>query len=69
MQQVLLALEFCHKKHIAHRTITIDNVMLTWKDGMPIVKLIDFSQAMIFGCSSPRSIPKDKRMVIFKLFR
>ncbi len=65
MRQILLAVEFCHLKQIAHRGITVDNVMLAWRDGAPLVKIIDFSQAMIFGCSNPRSIPENKRMVAF----
>ncbi len=65
MKQIISALDFCHRKQIAHRAITVDNVMLIWKDKKPIVKILDFSQAVVIGCPTPNPIFAEKRVVIY----
>ena len=41
-----------------------------WKDNVPIIKIIDFSQASVIGCPVPDPIPPEKRYVKYKsIFR
>jgi serine/threonine protein kinase len=56
MKQVLSAVDFCHRKQIAHRTLGPDNILLIQNHSMFIVKLIDFSQACALDCPKPKSI-------------
>jgi serine/threonine-protein kinase SRK2 len=42
-QQLILAVEYCHKHNIAHRDIKLENILLTTNDnGKHVVKLCDF---------------------------
>ncbi|KAK9861789.1 hypothetical protein WJX84_008407 [Apatococcus fuscideae] len=41
-QQLVIALDHCHKKHVIVRDQTPDNTLIRMKDGRPCVKLCDF---------------------------
>lgn len=63
IMQLFGAVEYMHRKMIAHRAITPDNILLIWKDNQPIVKLVDFSQATPIDCPRPTVVLREKRNV------
>lgn len=52
--QVLMALQYLHKKDIVHCDLKPENVLLTSETGMPQAKLCDFGFARIIGEKSFR---------------
>lgn len=64
MRQILSVVEYCHKQMFAHRAITVDNILLTWREQRPLIKLIDFSQAQAIDCPRQKKIIASKRNVI-----
>lgn len=55
MKQVMCALCYMHSKHIAHRDLKLDNLLLKYKDvalEQNIVKVIDFGVASYFEAGS-----------------
>ena len=56
-KQVILSLQYCHSKCVAHRDIKLENVMIDTRSGNIEVKIIDF------GFST--CIPNDKKIKIF----
>lgn len=58
MKEVLKGLEYLHGLGVSHRDIKPDNVLVSFKDGFPVVKLIDFgfatsSQISNVYCGTP----------------
>jgi serine/threonine protein kinase len=47
MRQVFTAMEFCRKRKIAHRALGPDNVLLARIKERFVVKVIDWSQAVV----------------------
>lgn len=45
MDQMLSALSVAHERGIIHRDLKPDNVLLTWRDSDPFVKVVDFGLA------------------------
>lgn len=39
--------------------------MLIWQDGLPIVKIVGFGQAMVLGCPRPLAVDPGRRAVGF----
>ena len=54
MTQILVALQYLHKKDIVHCDLKPENVLLTSETGMPQAKLCDFGFARIIGEKSFR---------------
>ena len=46
--QLLLILEYCHRKGYAHLNIVPDNILIANKNGTYLLKLVGFSQAYEF---------------------
>ena len=51
IKETLRGLDYLHSLGIAHRDIKCDNILISFKDSLPIVKLIDFG----FATTSPLS--------------
>lgn len=66
MKQILLALTYCHHKKIAHRSINSENILVSWVDDEPFVKMIDFSQTIPLDC--PKLIPVHRDKLNVQLF-
>ena len=45
MKEVLKGLEYLHSLGIAHRDLKPDNILISFQDSTPVVKLIDFGFA------------------------
>ena len=45
MKEILKGVEYLHSLGIAHRDIKPDNILISFKEDMPVVKLIDFGFA------------------------
>jgi serine/threonine protein kinase len=56
MHQILSAVQHCHQRHIVHRDLKLENVLLVncWADGGRHVKVADFGFAKV---GSPRLLP------------
>ena len=52
--QILMALQYLHKKDVVHCDLKPENVLLTSESGMPQTKLCDFGFARIIGEKSFR---------------
>jgi len=52
--QILIALQYLHKRDIVHCDLKPENVLLTSESGMPQAKLCDFGFARIIGEKSFR---------------
>ena len=49
LQQMIAAIEAIHSAGIFHRDIKLENFMITFVDGNPVVKLIDFGLSELIG--------------------
>ena len=54
LPQILIALQYLHKRDIVHCDLKPENVLLTSESGMPQAKLCDFGFARIIGEKSFR---------------
>lgn len=50
--QLIMALNFCHSKYIAHRDLKLENLLLFWKDGL---KVGDFGFSRYFDRNNPET--------------
>ena len=49
LPQILIALQYLHRKDVVHCDLKPENVLLTSETGMPQAKLCDFGFARIIG--------------------
>lgn len=56
LQQMIAAIEAIHSVGIFHRDIKLENFMITFVDGNPVVKLIDFGLSELIGEISTRIV-------------
>lgn len=53
-QQIVLAVEYCHRKGVVNRDIKLDNILLQEAGAIPIIKLCDFG----YSKNDQDSLPK-----------
>jgi calcium-dependent protein kinase len=56
LQQMIAAIAAIHSAGIFHRDIKLENFMITFVDGNPVVKLIDFGLSELIGEISTRKV-------------
>jgi serine/threonine protein kinase len=56
LQQMIAAIAAIHSAGIFHRDIKLENFMITFVDGNPVVKLIDFGLSELIGEISTRMV-------------
>lgn len=54
MLQLTSAIAFLHKNHIVHRDLKPDNILITERSGIPILKVADFGLSKVCAGLTPR---------------
>jgi serine/threonine-protein kinase len=65
MEQILAGLEHAHRNNVIHRDLKPDNIMLVAKDGMLLVKIVDFGIAKLVNDESLETKPVTQAGMVF----